>query len=320
MRLVFIGSSKFGLRCLDLCRTLPGIHIAGVVTAPSKFSISYRPEGVTNVLHADFESYCQFHNLPCVTLERSMKEPGLMEAAHSWRPDVFLVAGWYHMIPKDWRLLAPAYGLHASLLPDYSGGAPLVWAMINGETQTGITLFQMDDGVDSGPMLGQAGEAIRPDDTIQTLYARIEDRGLELIKAHLPRLANGSAHLQMQDESLRRVFPQRKPDDGKIDWSQEAPALDRFVRAQTKPYPGAFTNFEDHKLTIWSASALQDASLTLETGELRLFNGKVVVGCGAHGALELGQLQWQGEDVQATEWLLQIQSKTADQQSFYLQG
>jgi methionyl-tRNA formyltransferase len=82
-----------------------------------------------------------------------MNEPGLFQTVTSWNPDAFLVAGWYHMIPKIWRNLAPAYGLHASLLPDYSGGAPLVWAMINGETKTGVTLFQMDDGVDSGPIV-----------------------------------------------------------------------------------------------------------------------------------------------------------------------
>ncbi len=320
MRLVFIGASTFGLRCLDMCRGLAGIHVTGVVTSPPKFSISYSPQGVTNVLHADFPGYCRSHDLPCVTLERSMKEPGLVAAVHAWQPDAFLVAGWYHMIPRDWRERAPAYGLHASLLPDYSGGAPLVWAMINGETMTGITLFQMDDGVDSGPILGQASEAIHQEDTIRTLYARIEERGLDLIRTHLPKLADGTAHLQTQDESLRRVFPQRKPEDGKISWSMEASAIDRFIRAQTKPYPGAFTIFNTQKLTLWRSSIAPNHHAALAIGEFRSVGDEVIVGCGSHAALQLELVEWQGEDMPAPEWFRRVQPNHASQEPLLFEG
>ena len=123
------------------------------------------------------------------------------------------------MIPKRWRELAPANGLHASLPPDYSGGAPLVWAMINGESRTGITLFQMDAGVDFGPIVGQKEEQILPSDTIATLYSRIEERGLELLQEVLPQLVHGTLKLKQQDENKRRIMPQRSPEDGLIDWN-----------------------------------------------------------------------------------------------------
>ena len=84
-----------------------------------------------------------------------MNESLLIEKVNAWKPDLFIVVGWYHILPKSWRNLAPAYGMHASLLPNYSGGAQLFWAMINGEKKTGITLFKMDDGIDSGPIVGQ---------------------------------------------------------------------------------------------------------------------------------------------------------------------
>ena len=100
------------------------------------------------------------------------------------------------MIPKRWRELAPAYGLHASLLPDYSGGAPLVWTMINGESETGTTLFKMDSGIDSGPIVGQKAEPIWNDDTIATIYERIESREIELIERYLPLLAFDSVKLK----------------------------------------------------------------------------------------------------------------------------
>jgi len=259
MRVVFIGASKFGLRCLDLIHNHPFCQVVGVVTAPQKFSISYRPEGVTNVLHADIVAYCNKIRMPYTVIAASMKSPELLTQIQAWRPEMFLVSGWYHMIPKVWRKQAPAYGLHASLLPDYSGGAPLVWAMINGEEKTGISLFQMADGVDNGPVVGQAKTAIFEDDTIATLYTRIENLGLELLKTYLPDLAAGTAPHHVQDENRRRVFPQRGPEDGEIQWSLDGRSIVNFVRAQTRPYPGAFTTWQGNRLTIWKSRIAIDA-------------------------------------------------------------
>ena len=253
MNLVFIGATKFSLRCLEQLLEIINIKIVGVVTAPKTFQISYCPGGVTNVMHVDMETYAIKQKIPVTILAGSMNDSELLQTVGSWKPDAFLVAGWYHMIPRRWRQLAPAYGLHASLLPDYSGGAPLVWAMINGETKTGITLFEMDDGVDSGPIAAQAEEIIRYDDTIATLYGRIEERGLELLRETIPQLERGIIRLRPQDETKRRIMPQRTPEDGLIDWNWGCNRVDRFIRAQTKPYPGAYTTLNGRRLTIWAA-------------------------------------------------------------------
>lgn len=253
MNLVFIGTTKFGLRCLQAVGEAIGIQVVGIVTAPQTFPISYAPDGVTNVLHADVTAFAERNRIPVEQISHGMNDPALYTIVRSWRPDAFLVVGWYHMIPRRWRILAPAYGLHASLLPDYSGGAPLVWAMINGESQTGITLFQMDDGVDSGPIAAQAVEPIHERDTIATLYARIEERGLDLLRQALPALAQGDLRLHPQDESHRRVMRQRSPEDGRIDWATDSRTIDRFIRAQTRPYPGAFSTLHGRPLTIWSS-------------------------------------------------------------------
>lgn len=293
MNLVFIGCSIFGLRCLETCIKLPVVQVVGVVTAPRTFAISYRPTGVTNVLHADVEGLAASHGIPVRTMHRSMKEPGLLKTVETWKPDMFLVAGWYHMIPRRWREMAPAYGLHASLLPDYSGGAPLVWAMINGEPKTGITLFQMDDGVDSGPIAGQREEPIDPTDTIATLYARIEERGQELLSEALPLLARGTQQVHPQEESKRRIVPQRSPEDGLIDWSQDAATLDRFIRAQTRPYPGAFSTLEAKPLHIWRAQVASTANSEAETGLVRRTEvGTYTVACGA-GAITLNEITYE---------------------------
>ena len=219
-----------------------------------------------------------------------MNETGLLEIVKEWEPDLFLVAGWYHMIPKAWRTVAPAYGLHASLLPDYSGGAPLVWSIINGEKKTGITLFQMDDEVDSGPIAGQKEEPIYPSDQIGDLYSRIEQRGLELIQECIPKIANGSVELIQQNETKRRIMPQRGPEDGVIDWNLEGEFIERFIRAQTRPYPGAFSTWNEKKLHIWS-SKFAISSEHREPGRVYLENCKYIVGC-RKDAIQLNEITY----------------------------
>lgn len=249
MKVLFIGASQFGLRCLQELNnfTNTSIDLVGVVTAPRNFSISYRPQGVVNFLHADVRDYCESLNIPYATILHGMNDEDLFCKISSLKPDIFLVVGWYHMIPKKWMELAPAYGLHASLLPDYCGGAPLVWSIINGENETGITFFKFDSGIDSGPIAGQVSTPIFETDTIATLYERIEELGLDLIRNQLPLLANGSAKFYKQDESKRRIFPQRSPEDGLIDWTMSAQEIYNFIRAQTRPYPGAFTYINGKK-------------------------------------------------------------------------
>ena len=144
-------------------------------------------------------------------------------------------------------------GIHALLLPDYSGGAPLVWAIINGEKKTGVTFFYFDEGVDSGDIIAQEEIDIYENDTIKTLYEKAELTGKNILIKYLPLLAVNQAPRIKQDESKRRIFPQRKPSDGEIDWNWESKRIKNFIRAQTKPYPGAFTLINNKKIIIWDA-------------------------------------------------------------------
>jgi methionyl-tRNA formyltransferase len=281
MRVVFIGASRFGLRCFDCLFELPQCTVVGAITMPQTFSISYRAQGVTNVLHADIESAAARHGVPCHVMRGVMNDAGMLQVVAAWRPQLFVVVGWYHLLPRNWRDMAPAIGLHASLLPDYAGGAPLVWAMINDEKKTGITLFYLADGVDDGPILGQAEEPILESDTIATLYGRIEERGLGLLGRYVPALARGEARATAQDSSRRRIFPQRSPEDGRIDWSWPARRVFNFVRAQTRPYPGAFAFYRGEKLTLWKVS-LVDA-------------GVATLACGDDGLIALEEVEYRGD-------------------------
>lgn len=293
MRVIFIGASSFGLSCLSTIIALPSISVVGVLTGPGIFNISYSSKPVQNILHVDFTRWCSDRALPCYEMLTSMHDEALLDQMRVLEPEAFVVAGWYHMIPKSWRDLAPAYGLHASLLPDYSGGAPLVWAMINGESTAGITLFQMDEGVDSGPIVAQSEEPIHDRDTIATLYERIEVKGRALLAEFLPKLAAGDAVCRPQSSKNRRVMPQRSPEDGRIDWTQDSRFIDRFIRAQTRPYPGAFSTLVDKRVTIWAARSIKAEHLHLPPGSICALAEGRAVACGK-GALILLEVEVDG--------------------------
>jgi len=252
-KIVFIGASGFGFNCLKVVSGIPGVQISGVISNRESFSISYNKKGVQNVLYVDFETYCTEQSIPFYRMNDSMQEKELSEFLEKYDPDLVIVVGWYHIIPKTLLKKYKFSGLHASLLPDYSGGAPLVWAIINGEKKTGLTFFMFDEGVDTGDIIGQETVEITEDDTIKTLYEKIEKAGFGLLKKFVPKLVNGTVHFIKQDHSNRRVFPQRSPEDGLIDWTWDSKRIKNFIRAQTKPYPGAFTIINGKKIIIWDA-------------------------------------------------------------------
>ena len=255
-RVVFIGSSQWGLRALAALCDLSEMEVVGAITNPPVFQVSYRPEGVRNVNYADVAGYCEGHDIAVYAMgpDEPMKSAALAQRITTWRPDFFFVLGWYHIIPRSIRAVAPVLGIHYSLLPDYAGGAPLVWALINGESEVGATLFQLDGGVDTGPILGQVRVSVGPRETIATLYRRVGEASLEMMREALAAWTRGEAAPEAQPTDGRRRCAQRGPEDGVIDWRRPAAAVDRWVRAQTRPYPGAFTTLAGERVHIWEAT------------------------------------------------------------------
>ncbi|MEO2173475.1 MAG: methionyl-tRNA formyltransferase [bacterium] len=310
MKVVFTGASRFGLCCLGSIRDLPCVDVVGVITNEQDFKISYAPQGVSNVLYANFAEYAKQHDIACYTMKQKMNEPGLKTSLEQWQADIMIVVGWYHMVPKSILNQLPTYGMHASLLPDYSGGAPLVWAIINGEDKTGISLFQFADGVDNGPLVGQLVTPITFEDDIKTVYERIETLGCQLLRENLPLLASGEAPHQVQDESKRRICAQRKPADGMIDWGKTAGEIYNFVRAQTHPYPGAFTTLDDDKVMIWSAAVCERPAQADEAvGQLIICDQQLYVVCGDNSLLQLKQVEFNNEEQAAWRWYSQLEQK-----------
>ena len=145
-----------------------------------------------------------------------------------------------------------AGGIHASLLPKYAGGAPLVWAMINGETQSGVTLFRLDSGVDDGDIIGQEAFEIGIDDTINEVYEKATKSSISLLMRTISQPISEVNYVP-QERELIEIWPQRNHEDGEIDWNWDVQGIKNFIRAQSKPYPGAWTIIEGKKIIIWQA-------------------------------------------------------------------
>lgn len=256
MKIVFFGASELGYKCCRRILENKLAEITCIFTIPKEFKISYSEKPVTNVNFADFFSLGKEFNIPVVSVTGKMGE--YTDEVRKFAPDLILVIGWYYIVPKSIREIPRlgCAGMHASLLPKYRGGAPLVWAMINGEEKSGLTFFYLEEGVDNGDIISQKEFKIEENDHIADLIEKTTAAALDIIDEYIPLLAENKAPRVKQDESQATYVPQRKPEDGKIDWSWDSKKIKNFIRAQSKPYPGAFTEIDGKKVIIWNADII----------------------------------------------------------------
>jgi methionyl-tRNA formyltransferase len=188
------------------------------------------------------------------------------------------------------------FGMHPTLLPRHRGRAPIPWTILSGLTSTGVTLFEIVDATaDSGPIVGQLEVRVVPDETATTLFAKLADAHVELIRRCIPELAAGTAPRLPQDPLRASSWPKRTPADGIIDWETRAPYLYDWVRAQTRPYPGAFTYLGDVKVVVWRARPVGIAGDAPSGTIVEDRPEGLVVACGEGGLLL--------EEVETTERL-----------------
>jgi methionyl-tRNA formyltransferase len=197
----------------------------------------------------------QEHGLP-VLQPVSLRSPQTLAELQALQPDVIVVAAFGQILPPSVLELPPfgCLNVHASLLPRWRGAAPVAAAILAGDDTTGVTIMKMDAGLDTGPILSQRSLAIAPDDTRESLTARLARLGADLLRDTLPDWLAGSIKLQPQDEALVTHAPQLKKEQGRINWSEPADHIARQVRA-FYPWPGAFTHWQDKRLKILDAAA-----------------------------------------------------------------
>ncbi|SFN67101.1 UDP-4-amino-4-deoxy-L-arabinose formyltransferase / UDP-glucuronic acid dehydrogenase (UDP-4-keto-hexauronic acid decarboxylating) [Izhakiella capsodis] len=232
------------------------------------------------------------HGIPVFAPEE-VNHPLWVDRIRAMNPD--MIFSFYYRDLLSEQLLACAskgsFNLHGSLLPKYRGRAPLNWALVKGETETGVTLHRMVAQADAGNIIAQRSLAIADDDTALTLHHKLCDAAKQLLAEMLPSLLNGSFSEQPQDLSKGSCFGRRTPDDGRIDWSWSARKIRNLVRAVSEPWPGAFSYVGTQKFIIWQAKVRKDQPAA-RPGTVLSAN-PLIVACG-EDALEI--VTGQGEN------------------------
>ncbi len=251
LTIVFAGTPDFA--AVQLAALLASRHrVAAVYTQPD------RPAGRGRRLReSPVKHLARSHGIP-VHQPPTLRAPGVRDELAASRPDVMVVAAYGLILPAD-ILETPAHGcinVHASLLPRWRGAAPVQHAILAGDAETGVSVMQMDAGMDTGPVLRTASCPIGPDDTAGSLEERLAELGAEALLAALEDLQAGRLRPSPQDEARATYAPRIRKQDGRIDWSQPAEALERRVRA-FNPWPVAHTTLGDAPLRIWKAAALE---------------------------------------------------------------
>jgi methionyl-tRNA formyltransferase len=284
-RALFVGSKQLGLKALQaMIEAIPGSVAAAVTLDDSADSRSLLPE---------FRTYCQSVDIPLTILGGPGELAGTIQ---QFCPKYVLVAGWYWIIKPSLLRMVPGgfLGLHPSLLPKYRGSAPLVWAALRGEEQTGVSLFYFDEGIDTGDIVDQVSFPLAPQETITDVLAKAESAAVELVTRYAAPLLSGTAPRRKQDHELATYGSPRRPEDGRIRWNQSASEVYNFIRAQTRPYPGAFTHLDEGRvLRIWQASVFPYPYYGVPglVGQKHM-NG-FVVACG-EGAITVQECQLEG--------------------------
>lgn len=215
-----------------------------------------------------------------------VNHPLWVDRIRDLQPDVIFSFYYRHMLSDEILSLAPqgGFNLHGSLLPYYRGRAPVNWALVNGETETGATLHKMVKRPDAGDIVGQQKVTIADSDTALTLHKKVLEAAQAVLKEQLPKLKNGTATFTKQDESQASYFGRRTAADGEILWHKSAKEINNLVRAVTEPYPGAFSYLGQRKLIVWRSRVL-DTQHDKQPGTV-LSTSPLVIACG-EGALEI---------------------------------
>ena len=282
--IIFMGTPDFAVPSLHLL-SQEGYDVALVVTQPD------RPKGRGRKLVAPPVKVKALELNLEVLQPSTLKSQEFRDQIKRIQPDFLVVIAFGHILSEK-ILQLPKFGainIHASLLPKYRGPAPIQWAIINGDLQTGITTMFMDKGMDTGNILLTKKEPILPEDTAATLHDRLANSGAELLIKTLEDYAAHKLKPIAQDHSKATYAPLLKKQDGHINWQSPAEELEPFIRGMT-PWPGAFTFHNENRLNIFKAAPIPESISEAAGTILKAFPDELRVATGK-GALSILEIQ-----------------------------
>lgn len=267
-----------------------GHDVAAVYTQPD------RPSGRGNrITFSPVKDWAIEHNIP-VLQPLKIRTPEAIGEFRDFDADVAVVVAYGRILPDTFLNAFPngAINVHFSLLPKYRGAAPVNWAIVNGEAETGVTTMQMDVGLDTGPILLQRATKINAEETAIELMGRLADLGAELLSETLARLQE--IEPTMQDHASKTLAPIMRREDGVIDWSMTAKAISDRVRG-FQPFPTAFTSHNNSKVTIWKAFPAEGfVNAAVKVGEVLQAKGDdLLISCGDRTVLRIEEIQPEGK-------------------------
>lgn len=285
MKLVFLGTPDFAVPSLE--RIIASKHeILAVVTQPDK------PVGRKNVLTPSPVKVCALNHGLKVLQYNKIRVEGV-EDLKNLAPDIMVTCAFGQILSQEIIDIAPRgiINVHASLLPKYRGAAPIQYSVINGDTETGVTIMQTEAGIDTGDILSVEKTPIDPDETAGELFERLSELGAKLIVETLDKIEAGKITPVKQDETKATHVKMLTRETGKIDWTKSAKDIKNLVRG-TNPWPAAHTFLNGKTLKIFVVDAL-DGDFDGQIGEVLRADKKLVVKCGK-GAVEILEIQSEG--------------------------
>ncbi len=252
--------------------------------------------------HPKVSAIAKEHSIP-LFYSNAVKSAEYAAVLQQVKPDIAFAIGWRYLITKEAYCIPPKGTLiiHDSLLPKYRGFAPMNWAIINGETETGVTLFHIAEGVDCGPIVDQLATDITLQDTAKTVDEKIIKLYEEIIIKNLPDLIAGNVKAIAQDETKASYSCKRTPEDGEINWQKSAIQIYNHIRGLTHPFPGAYTTLHSQRVLIWAAELPKQKDFYVGNVPGRVLgkrDGKIDVLTG-DGVLCLSHLQFDDEEEKA---------------------
>lgn len=285
-RVAFLGSKRVGLSLLETMTetVLPPHQIVGVLTLDDAEDDRSEVEGFREL--ADSRGL----NFAC-------KGPAVsLDILRDWGADVAIVSGWYELIDINAYESISFYGFHFSSLPRFRGSAPLVWQIMSGASEVGLSFFRFGEGIDDGDIVDQEMLPLGKNESIADALHKVEEAARFSLRRNLSSVLNGDVELRKQDESKASYCSLRVPEDGCIDWSLSARKVHDFIRAQTRPYPGAYAFLPDgHRVYIWRSELLDVPYFGVPGGIAARETEAVVVTCG-DGAVRILEVQAEGSE------------------------
>lgn len=303
MRIIYLGTPEFAVPSLEKLLGWDGCEVVGLVTQPD------RPSGRgKKVVPPPTKVVAQARGIPVFQPEKLSRSPEVVEAMRNLNPDVLVMVAFGQILKKEVLTMAPmrVVNVHGSILPAYRGAAPINWAIINGETTTGITTMISEAGVDTGPMLLKHEVPLGPDTTAEELAQELAIIGADLIVKTLEQMHAGTLQPKCQDDSFATMAPRLSKEMGQIDWTQPAGKIHNLVRGLV-PWPGTFSSFRGETLKVLrTAGNTTSKSGDGKPGEILQEGSNVFVTCGSEGQDSIQLLEVQPPNkarMSARDWV-----------------